>query len=70
MGLRYLLRNEVLTALGDARAELQYQMKENTFDASELLALLLDAQSSCAKWFGLIDQADKTAVFEIIQQEK
>ena len=28
MGLRYLLRNEVLTALDDARAELRYQMEE------------------------------------------
>ena len=69
MGLRYLLRNEVLTALGNARAELEYQTKQDTMDCNELLGLLLEAQSSCRKWFDLIDEADRKSAREIVERE-
>ena len=60
MGLRYLLRNDVLTSCDDARAELKYQMTKqidaaDTVDGKELLDLLLAAQNACRKWFDLID---------------
>eukprot|EP00985_Skeletonema_marinoi_P015115 scaffold7729_cov82-Skeletonema_marinoi.AAC.2 len=48
MGLRYLLRNDILTACDDARAELKYQLTKQTdadsaetVDGQELLDLLL-----------------------------
>ena len=74
MGLRYLLRNEVLTALDDARAELRYQMEEeekgNNVDGTELLDILQQAQASCDKWFGLIGKKDVAAALEIVQKEE
>lgn len=74
MGLRYLLRNEVLTALDDARAELRYQVEENKkgndVDGTELLEILKRAQVSCDKWFGLIAEEDDAAALEIVQKEE
>lgn len=74
MGLRYLLRNDILTACEDARAELRYQMKQQSVDAAvdgtDLLELLVSAQSSCKKWFDLVDEKDILAVMDIVNQEK
>lgn len=63
MGLRYLLRNDVLTACDDARAELTYQLKqsESEVDGSDLLELLSDAQTALNKWFDLIDEKDRSS---------
>jgi len=60
MGMRYLYRNEVLTNMEDARAELQYQIGQDdgSFDANDLLEILRQAQSWCNKWFNLIDEPD------------
>jgi hypothetical protein len=71
MGLRYLLRNDILTALDDARAELRYQMKlgPSEVDGRDLLELLLAAQGACAKWFGLIDEKDVMAALDIVSGE-
>ena len=81
MGLRYLLRNDLLTALDDARAELQYQMKRQAtqegdeggdggVDGTELLEILLRAQTSCGKWFDLIGEEDVAAARKIVKEEK
>ena len=70
MGSRYLLRNDILTALDDARAELKYQMKQSKVDSTELLALLITAQSACNKWFDLIDEKDTLAAIHIVRKEK
>jgi len=74
MGLRYLLRNDVLTGLDDARAELRYQMKQNVaaaaVDGKDLLDLLLAAQKALNKWFDLIGEEDVRAAFEIVSREK
>jgi hypothetical protein len=71
MGLRYLLRNDILTALDDARAELRYQMKlgPSEVDGSDLLELLLAAQGACDKWFGLINEKDVMAAMDIVSGE-
>ena len=80
MGLRYLLRNEVLTALDDARAELRYQMQRQTkqegndgeggVDGTELLEILLRAQASCNKLFDLIGEEDVAAARDIVKEGK
>jgi hypothetical protein len=73
MGMRYLYRNEVLTNMEDARAELQYQIGQGdgSFDATDLLEILRQAQSSCNKWFSLIDESDvQNAMKEAKQEEK
>lgn len=63
MGMRYLYRNQILTAMDDVRAELQYQLNtrkspETPIDATELLSLLKEAQKACDRWFTLIDPND------------
>jgi len=69
MGLRYLLRNDILTACDDARAELRYQMKQSTADGRDLLELLLSAQKALKKWFDLIDEKDALVAMDIVSQE-
>lgn len=77
MGLRYLLRNDILTACDDARAELKYQLTNQTdgnnaaekVDGQELLDLLLIAQSACTKWFDLIDEKNVQEALLIVSRE-
>eukprot|EP00984_Skeletonema_dohrnii_P014932 scaffold6383_cov202-Skeletonema_dohrnii-CCMP3373.AAC.1 len=77
MGLRYLLRNDILTACDDARAELKYQLTKQTDadsaetvdDGQELLDLLLIAQSACSKWFDLIDEKNVKEALFIVSKE-
>ena len=76
MGLRYLLRNDILTACDDARAELKYQLAKETdanasdaVDGQELLDLLLVAQSACSKWFDLIDEKNVQEALLIVSKE-
>ena len=70
MGLRYLLRNDILTACDDARAELKYQMKQSTVDGRDLLDLLLAAQKASNEWFDLIDDKDTLTAIDIVSREK
>ena len=79
MGMRYLYRNQVLTAIDDARAEIKYQLyllsnnsdtKENDLDLTELLRLLIEAQKACENWFGLIDGKDVADAILIVQKER
>ena len=77
MGLRYLLRNDILTACDDARAELKYLLtkqtdanaSDNIVDGQELLDLLLVAQSACSKWFDLIDKKNVQEALLIVSKE-
>lgn len=79
MGMRYLYRNQVLTAMDDAKAEMKYQLsllsnnsgtKENDLDLTELLTLLREAQKACEKWFGLIGDKDVAEAILIVQNER
>jgi len=83
MGLRYLLRNDVLTACDDARAELKYLVKlqeegggskekkdeEVKVDGKDLLELLLGAQKALGQWFDLIEEKDVLAAMDIVKRE-
>jgi hypothetical protein len=76
MGLRYLYRNQVLTAMDDVKAELEYQVLsslsskdqkgENLIDATELLDLLLLANDAMARWLSLIDAKDVQEAMELM----
>lgn len=81
MGLRYLLRNEVLTSMADARAELLYQLQQQpqsdnsdssiiTMDARELLELLRQAQQGMDRWLSLIDDRDVRQAVEAVEQQQ
>lgn len=71
LGVRYLLRNEVLTAWEDARAELRYQMQQSmeNVDGRELLELLVKSRDACQNWFDLIDEEDTAAAMDIVRKE-
>jgi hypothetical protein len=73
MGLRYLYRNDLLTAMQEVRAELDYQMSQDgeSFEVGDLSQLLKRAQSACNQWFSFIDEADvKEAIIVVEKEEK
>lgn len=60
MGMRYLYRNQVLTAMDEARAELRYQLtlSSNAMDVADLVELLEKARNALDTWLSLIDPPD------------
>ena len=78
MGLRYLYRNQIITAMDDVRAELEYQLSRDKeggtdaavkIDARDLLELLTEAQQACDQWFSLIDPKDVHVAMETVAME-
>ena len=84
MGMRYLYRNQILTAMDDVKAEIRYQLSllveetgNENMDASysgldfkELSRLLLEAQNACDRWFSLIDPGDVEEALLTVQNER
>ena len=69
LDLRDLYRNQVLTAIDDAKAELQYQLtSEEPKSVTELADLLQQAKKSCDEWFRLVPDADVTAAMTAAQE--
>jgi len=70
LDLRDLYRNQVLTNVDEARAELRYQMDEcakgNEVDGEELLRLLNAAGNACDEWFNLISIDDVNEAMDIV----
>lgn len=69
MGMRYLYRNDLLSAMDEVKAELEYQLsyKEgNRLDFDELLRLLQSAKKACDSWFDLIDSSDVKQANQIL----
>lgn len=61
MGIRYLYRNQVLTSMDDAKAELQYQLlhfEKDGFDGNELVVLLGLAGEAMDRWLSLVPPDD------------
>jgi hypothetical protein len=73
LDLRDLVRNQVLDAVDDAKAELMYQMKQyddsGIFDGSELRTCLLRAQGMINQWFGFIPENDVAVAVETVSKE-
>ena len=72
LDLRDLFRNQVLTKMEDAKAELVYQCSKNNeseFDASELVSLLSEAQSCCDKWFEFVPEMDSKQALKKVLSE-
>jgi len=70
LDLRDLYRNEVLTNVDEARAELRYEIDEfekgNDTDCEELLHLLKCAGDACNDWFSLISEEDVKEAQDIV----
>ena len=73
LDLRDLVRNQVLDAWDDVKAEFLYQSKihdtSGAFDTEELLNLLLRAQRECDSWFNFIAENDVTEAIETVRRE-
>jgi hypothetical protein len=75
MGLRYLYRNDILSAMDEAKAELLYLRAEaekedvDQIDGSELLRLLRQAQEACDKWLSFIDAKDVQQALDKLKSE-
>lgn len=80
LDLRDLYRNQILTALDDAKAELLYQSKnwdemakeEDTIslDTTDLVGFLKEAQDYCDKWFEFVPQNELNAAIDVVMAEK
>ena len=68
MGMRYLYRNDILTAVDEAKAELRFQLKQPIFDATELAELLQTSQNACLRWFSLIDEMDLQKAYSVMEK--
>lgn len=75
LDLRDLIRNQILDAFDDVRAELEYQLRSiddgdsRAFDAYELYQLLLRAQKECNQWFSFIDEKDALQAMNTVAME-
>lgn len=77
LGLRYLYRNQVLTCLEDARAELNEYIGTADDDGStdsssgsfELYNILRQAQQAMERWLSLIDENDIQQAMETVLAE-
>ena len=70
MGMRYLYRNQVLTAMDDVKAELEFQLTAGeSAEWDELLDLLEVAGKAMDRWFSFIDPADVTEASEVVAKE-
>ena len=58
LDLRDLQRNAVLQNMDDARAEIQYQLRQETVDIQEVVMFLQAAENACNEWFALIPEED------------
>lgn len=72
LDLRDLYRNEVITNVDEARAELRYQINQfernNAFDCEEIRRLLESAKDACDCWFNLIAEEDVKEAEHIIKE--
>lgn len=71
LDLRDLYRNQFLTAIEDATAEVAYQVKQTPdgIDRADAVALVDDAYVACKKWFDLIARADVEEAMEAIRSD-
>lgn len=66
MGMRYLYRNQLLTAMEDVKAELEYQLGLKNVDGTDLLDLLFQARKAMDKWLSFIDEKDIQEALEVL----
>jgi hypothetical protein len=70
MGMRYLYRNQVLTAMDDVKAEMEYQLGSPSKEWTDLLDLLEVAEKAMHRWFSLIDANDVQEAFDHVANEE
>jgi len=73
MGMRYLYRNQVLTAMDDVKFELVYQLNQrsdvsSSIDGRELLDLLRSAQDAMDRWLSLVPSDDVSEALNTVNR--
>jgi len=69
LDLRDLYRNQVLQNMEDAKAELEYQLKqqdEGMMDMGEVLVFLREAKLACQEWFRFIPEDDVKSALRLL----
>ena len=71
LDLRDLYRNQFLTAIEDAKAEVAYQVRKlpNEVDRTDAVELIGDAYLACKKWFDLIAPIDVEEAMEVVRSQ-
>jgi hypothetical protein len=73
MGMRYLYRNQVLSAMDTVREELQYQRRQSAtgeeVDTTELRDLLVAAQAEMTQWFSMVDEKEVMEALVVAAQQ-
>lgn len=69
LDLRDLYRNQFLTSIEDAKAEVAYQVKQipEDVDKADSVQLMADARTACQKWFDLIPSVDIDKALSMIR---
>ena len=69
LDLRDLYRNQFLTSIEDAKAEVAYQVKQipEDIDRADSIQLMADAHTACQKWFDLIPTVDIDEALSIMR---
>ena len=82
LDLRDLYRNQLLTALDDATAEVNYQFRQRQrqreqegksnviVDVTDTVDLMNQVYVACTKWFDMIDAGDIEKALELVRTEQ
>jgi hypothetical protein len=72
LDLRDLYRNQFLTAIEDARAEVSYQLSHSadSVEVSDVLDLMNEANTAFVNWFALIASRDIAEAIEAVSNEQ
>ena len=67
----FLYRNQFLTSIEDAKAEVAYQVKQvpQDVDRADAISLMADAHTACQKWFDLIPSVDIDEGLNVMRSE-
>ena len=71
LDLRDLYRNQFLTSIEDAKAEVAYQVKQvpQDIDRADVVSLMAEAHTACQKWFDLIPSVDIDEALNVLRSE-
>lgn len=71
LDVRELYRNQFLTDIEDAKAEVAYQMKQppDEIDTTDVVMLMNQAYTACTEWFSLIPVQDVQEAVDVVTKE-
>jgi len=70
LDLRDLYRNQILTAMDDARAEVLFQMKQQKPEFEDTILFIKEAYAASEDWFALIPKEDLDEAMNAVSIER